>query len=559
MQEPIDAEKTIGISFDSTQVTMVQASWKKKAKSLEKLSTFQAVIEDVKPLDREYKELLKKSVEGRVLITAIDPSACLIRSLFLPLKKEKDIEEALSFQAEPLLPFPIEQSILDWQIVSHEEKGCVITLFAVKKDALSLHLKDLESYGLDPEVVTSYSSALAEFGGHFVKTDRAYFILHVDNENCLATLLKEGKVLASQYLEISLSQLKQYFSEEASPSLPSFETFDFSQDIQEGFNETKGVLNEIKLNLKRGISQLSKQLKEDDSVKILITGEIVSLPSLKQFFLNEIKKDEIEVASLSNEFPKELLLKGALAIGLGLMGLPKSKALINFRKGDLAYSKSWKRLLKPALLYIGACLTAASSLYFAGSSYIDYKENELRESFQEARSTFNQSLSYAIKAYEKKSNSQENRKIIPIQDMSKEDIAFEIERMEKQIKEAPDTIALLPNTPRVSDVLGWLSTHPKIKLEKDENEKKGIEVESLSYTLVKRPEEKKKQNHYQVKIELEFTSATPKLAREFHDALIEPNDFVDPKAEIKWSSSRGRYRTSFFLKDKTFYPSLRSF
>lgn len=559
MQEPIDAEKTIGISFDSNQVTMVQASWKKKAKSIDKRSTFEAVIEDVKPLDREYKELLKKSLEGRVLITALDPSACLIRSLFLPLKKEKDIEEALSFQAEPLLPFPVEQSILEWQVVSREEKGCVITLFALKKDVLNSHLKALDTYGLDPEVVTSYASALAEFGGNFVKTEKPYFILHVDNENCLAILIKDGKVMASQYLEISLSQLKQYFNEEASPSLPSFETFDFTQEMKEGFFNTKGYLNEIKLNLIRGISQLSKQLKAEDSEKILITGEIVGLPSLKQFFLNEIKKDEIELEPLSNDFSNDLLLKDALAEGLAFMGLPKSKALINFRKGEFAYSKSWKRLLKPALFYIGACLTAAASLYYAGSTYIDYKENELRQSFQEARSAFSQSLSYAIKASEKKSNTQESRKKIPVQEMSKEDIAFEIERMEKQIKEAPDTIALLPNTPRVSDVLGWLSTHPKIKLEKDEEEKKGIEIESLSYTLVKRPEEKKKQNHYQVKIELEFTSATPKIAREFHDALIEPNDFVDPKAEIKWSSSRGRYRTSFFLKDKTFYPSLRSF
>ena len=81
-----------------------------------------------------------------------------------------------------------------------------------------------------------------------------------------------------------------------------------------------------------------------------------------------------------------------------------------------------------------------------------------------------------------------------------------------------------------------------------------IQLESFSYGMLKRPEQSKKQEKYQVKVEFEFTTATPKLAREFHDALIAPNEIVDPKGEIKWSSNRGRYKTSFFLKDKTIYP-----
>jgi len=59
-----------------------------------------------------------------------------------------------------------------------------------------------------------------------------------------------------------------------------------------------------------------------------------------------------------------------------------------------------------------------------------------------------------------------------------------------------------------------------------------LQIENLSYSMVKRPELTKKQERYQVKVELEFTSPTPKLAREFHDALIAPNDLVDPKGDI---------------------------
>jgi type IV pilus assembly protein PilM len=116
---------------------------------------------------------------------------------------------------------------------------------------------------------------------------------------------------------------------------------------------------------------------------------------------------------------------------------------------------------------------------------------------------------------------------------------------------------LLPNTPRVSDVLAWLSTHTNVvgKDEKTEALLPIIQLENFSYVMVKRPDQTKKQEKYQVKVEIEFTSPTPKQAREFHDALIAPNPLVDPKGEVKWTANKGKYRASFFLKDKTVYPT----
>ena len=72
--------------------------------------------------------------------------------------------------------------------------------------------------------------------------------------------------------------------------------------------------------------------------------------------------------------------------------------------------------------------------------------------------------------------------------------------------------------------------------------------------MVKRPDKTRAKEHYQVRIEMEFSSPDAKQARDFYDALVAPNDFVDPKGEVKWTYAQGKYRISFFLKDKTFYP-----
>ena len=87
-------------------------------------------------------------------------------------------------------------------------------------------------------------------------------------------------------------------------------------------------------------------------------------------------------------------------------------------------------------------------------------------------------------------------------------------------------------------------------------EEGSLKIDSFSYQMVKRPDITKKGEKYQVKIDLEITAPSAKMAREFHTALNSPNNFVDPKSEVKWSNTRGKYQASFFLKDKTSYPKV---
>lgn len=154
--------------------------------------------------------------------------------------------------------------------------------------------------------------------------------------------------------------------------------------------------------------------------------------------------------------------------------------------------------------------------------------------------------------YERNFSAEEAR---DIKEISQTSIRKRLTLLEKEIKETPDTFPLYPNTPRVNDVLSWFSNHPLVK--GDDPEKQKILLENFNYRMVKRPEQNKRKERYQVKVEIEFSTSTPRYAREFHDALLAPNEIVDPKGDVKWNSERGRYRTSFFLKDKTAYPNAK--
>lgn len=136
--------------------------------------------------------------------------------------------------------------------------------------------------------------------------------------------------------------------------------------------------------------------------------------------------------------------------------------------------------------------------------------------------------------------------------LAPDDIEDKLYTLEEEIKKTSNEMALHPDVPRVSDLLAWLSSHPNIVIGGDDP--KAISLESLAYSMVKRPEKGKLKEHYQVRVDLEFSAPSPTMARELHDALLTPNAFIDPKTELKWSVHRGHFKATFFLKDRTKYP-----
>src|SRR6185503_3194124 len=107
----------------------------------------------------------------------------------------------------------------------------------------------------------------------------------------------------------------------------------------------------------------------------------------------------------------------------------------------------------------------------------------------------------------------EEGQTLQLKNLSLEELSDRLSLLQKESQATPDSFPLMPNTPRVSDVLAWLSQHKAVV--GNSLDQQPIQIDSFSYTMVKRPDQTKKLEKYQVKVELEFTSPTPKQAREF--------------------------------------------
>jgi type IV pilus assembly protein PilM len=303
-------------------------------------------------------------------------------------------------------------------------------------------------------------------------------------------------------------------------------------------------------------------MKGREVSEILFTGEMANFNRLAEDLCQQLNRTLLIPQENPNfSMNVQELQRFALPIGAALSALPNCKEEINFRQREFTYPFPWKRLKRPIATYLTLCVAIAGALLLLGKTYHGYREAQVKLHYLELLNVMNRSYSDVEKEYGRKKDIEyddASKKVIKIEDLSQNEIKGRLSFLEKQIKASPETFPLQPNVPLVSDVHAWLSTHPSITGKKNSDElgfPETLKIENFSYLILKRPEQSKKQEKYQVKVEIEFTTPTPKLAREFHDALIAPNDIVDSKGEIKWSSNRDKYKTSFYLRDKTIYPT----
>lgn len=552
MVEKPDASTTLGIEFEKGVLKAVQLSYKKKSPVFDKFFEFVYDPQNVNPLYiKENEHELFNSLQKNLVISTLNPQESLIRQLEIHLKKEKDIEEVLAFQTEPLLPYPAENALLDYLKIDKTDEGSLLTVLVARKDHIQEHLENLSLLNIEPEIVTSSQSALLNFTNTCCPSSPQVCVINIGLHQSTCLLIQNSKLYAAQAIPKGLESLIEALKKE-SPS--NIDIIDFNQLSSEDYPFLFQAWENLRLEIKRIIFSFNKQSKNQDVKSILITGPVALIPNLSVNLAQNLDMTQVfPEPTVFQELDRDQKLNLALPIGAALSGLPASTDKINFRQAEYTYPYPWKRLKNTLIIFSCLCLALGLAFYLFGAAYLTYREDQIKKSYLELLTTMNKSY----QDFEKHYSSTKNSPSLGIDELNEADLNERVLALEKDLQSTPNAFPLLPNVPRVSDVLAWLSNQNMV-VGKNSTESlplQPLQIESFNYSLVKRPEKNKPQEKYQVKIEMEFTSPTPKQAREFHDALIEPNDFVDPKGEVKWNTSHGRYRTSFYLKDKTFYPS----
>lgn len=563
------ATSVVGIEVDAFLLKGVALDLIRKKPHVKALFDLQLVPQSdesgvVKPLyTSEQKEQFTSLSDKYLFVTSMSMPYLLVRSLEMKLKKEKDIDAVLAFQTEPLLPYPIEEAVLDRLIISQDMGTSRLSILAVRKDHLTKHLTEWNDLDIEPEIVSADPQALAVFAHHTLTTEEPFCALHLGINKSLCILVENGKLIAAQAIPGGIENILLEYAQMMNINMYAAYQQLTTINIHEQNPKLQSAVEALQMMTTRTIYALAKQFKGKKVDSLLVTGSGANLSGLPELICKSLEKvlmipnpDSIVGISVYD------MHHYALPIGAALTALPLTYDQINYRQKEFAYPSPWKRLKKTLGIYFTLCVGIAIALTLFGKAYMSYQEAEIKVHYLELLNVMNKPYIEFEKEFSSKLTTIKggaSEEVLNIESLSNADISRRLQYLEKEIQATPQMFPLQPNVPTVSDVLAWISTHPQFvpsKSSANDQELSSLEIENFNYTMIRRPEPNKKQEKYQVKVEVEFSSPSPKMAREFHDALIAPNDIVDPKAEIKWNSNRNKYTTSFYLKDKTVYQSL---
>ena len=99
-------------------------------------------VADPEALGAAIKELFAEQKLSRSVRLGIANQRVAVRSMRLPAIEDRDeLETAIRFQAQDHIPMPLEQSVLDWQVVGHSqtetgERRVDVVAVAARRDML---------------------------------------------------------------------------------------------------------------------------------------------------------------------------------------------------------------------------------------------------------------------------------------------------------------------------------------------------------------------------------------------------------------------------------------
>jgi len=268
-------------------------------------------------------ERIKERIDitDAVCIVSLPANFISYRNIRLPFKDTKKIRQILPFELESTLPFPADDLILDFQILTDNKihpdlkSETEIIVAAVEKIRLKSYLDILAGFHIDPETITvgGYSTALSV--KRFADVPEKWLFADIDEKRCTLFAVISGEIsLIRSFPVSSVPDSASHLCSDIQRTLVGLEEI-FDADFQPSEIYVSGYSTdalqsrnfEKELEYRLGIPVKDVDICSDAGVEI---------------------KTQMNQAQINNP----------LALALAEM---EGFALLNFRRGEFAPRREW--------------------------------------------------------------------------------------------------------------------------------------------------------------------------------------------------------------------------
>ncbi|MCX5667177.1 MAG: type IV pilus assembly protein PilM [Candidatus Omnitrophica bacterium] len=313
--------KIVEIASSGENSSLVCLGMKKASSSIQ-----EPLIEAIKSLSNEIKITSKEAA-----ISVSGPSV-IVRFVSMPKMRDDELKGAMRFEAEKYIPFPINDCIVDHQILRtiDKESKLEILLVAAKKDFVMNKVSIAEESGFSVSAVDVDTFAIANT---FLKSPsrapagKTAALLNIGSNFTNVGIVRDGALCFARDIAIGGNDYNQAISKALSIDIKSAEDVKLSpkdrlQDITAcAKGITNNLLDETRLSLSYYENQSGRGVDE-----IFICGGSSGMPGLEVLFQEAFESkpvlwDPLDFLNKSSDsFDKALVekMRSSFAVAVGL-------------------------------------------------------------------------------------------------------------------------------------------------------------------------------------------------------------------------------------------------
>ena len=301
------------------------------------------------------------------------------RRLEFPFRDRKRLEPAVPFELEGLIPFDLDDVIVDWEIVGGERNHAEVAATFVPRREVSSLLAGLSQANCTPRIVEAEGLVLGNLASLF-ELPGTRLLIDVGHRKTTLCLLRDEQPIASRSLPIGGAALTQAIARDRNWSLDDAERAKCEDGVFHlGFNSASPSAVELLDQLARELMRTLESLESEigGSPESQVAAMTLMGGSARLLRLDEYLSERTGIATARLSLPPEgsnaALVAGgdpvlfAPSIALALRATSQAKTRMNFRQDEFAYRTDLKQIfgrdMRPATIMSGcaALLLAVST------------------------------------------------------------------------------------------------------------------------------------------------------------------------------------------------------
>ena len=318
------------------------------------------------------------------IITSMPGQHTSSRMLTLPFSDPRKVASSVYFEVEDLVPFQLDEMIIDHQILGTTEGKSQVLVVMIQKKMMANFLGQLARVNIDPKIVDVDSLSFFNLAHHLPsEPGELYGLVDIGHEKTSVCIMEGDMLRMFRTLNVGGKYLTEVLARDLEISYE--ESQKIKHDLATIATETGGHelgLSEDELSIARMLGVASygftkdlartlfafKSLEKRPLSKIVISGGTTKLRGFESYLEEQIHLPVVRHDLSTTDLQIDPALKEhtntiaqAISIGLRVVAGQKKTSRINLRRDEFVYSQDSAAFLK-AFSKVSLWLAAASML-----------------------------------------------------------------------------------------------------------------------------------------------------------------------------------------------------